>query len=448
MPRGRSLSPAQLLGGGFLALIAIGTMLLVLPVAGPAGGPLTLVEALFTATSAVCVTGLIVVDTPNDLSLFGQLVVLALIQLGGLGYMTLTTAVAVSLGRRITLQERLALQEALHVETLEGLLPFSMRVLKLTLVFEAAGAVVLAAWWWPEHGPARALYLGIFHAVSAFNNSGFSLFSTSLTDSRGDPVVNLVVMALFVCGGIGYLVLSELLSAGRRARLSLHSRFVVAMTAALGVTATVTILLLERSNPASLGPLGYGEAWLAAAFQALTPRTAGFNTLDMASLHESTLFVIMLLMFVGGGAGGTAGGIKITTFGIMILALWATVRGRTDAVIFRRRLPRDLVPQAFAISLIAFLAVNLVAGILLIIEGRDLMPILFEVVSAFGTVGLSVGEDGAPVSLVGHFSTAGQLLITLLMFAGRLGPLTLAIALARGRAQPAFRYPEGKVLVG
>jgi trk system potassium uptake protein TrkH len=442
------LSPAQLLVAGFLGLIAVGTVLLLLPIAAPASRELSVVQALFTATSAVCVTGLIVVDTPNDLSLFGQLVVLALIQLGGLGYMTLTTAVAVSLGRRITLQERLALQETLHVHSLDGLLQFTARVLKLTVIFEALGTVVLAARWWSEHGPVRAIYLGAFHAVSAFNNAGFSVFSTSLSDYRGDVVVNVVVATLFVCGGVGYLVLSELLTIRRPAPLSLHTRLVLTLTGVLAVPTIAAIFLLERANPATLGSLGSGEAALAAAFQALTPRTAGFNTIAVGSLHESTLFVVMVLMFIGAGPGGTAGGIKVTTFGITVLALWATVRSHADAVVFGRRLPADVVARAFVISLIAFLAVNLVAGVLLIVEGRELLPTLFETISAFGTVGLSMGSAASPVSLVGHFSPLGQVLITVLMFAGRLGPMTLAIAVARGRPEPALRYPEGKVLIG
>ena len=446
--RRRALSPSQLLARGFLGLIVAGTVLLALPAAAPAGRPLTLVQALFTATSAVCVTGLIVVDTPNDLSLFGQLVVLVLIQLGGLGYMTMTTLVAVAIGKRLTLQERLALQEGLNVDGLDGVLRFTVTVLKVTLVLEALGAALLAARWWSEHGPGKAVYLAVFHAVSAFNNAGFSLYSDSLSGYRADPVINLVVMGLIVTGGCGYLVLSELLRLGRRIRLSVHTRLVLALTTVLVAGGTAAIFLLERTNPASLGPLGAGEALLAALFQAITPRTAGFNTLDIGSLRPATLFVVMALMFVGAAPGGTGGGIKVTTFGIVVLALWAMVRSHADAVVFRRRIQTEVVTRAFYISLIAFLAVSLVTGVLLAVERRDLLPTLFETISAFGTVGLSMGEGGAPVSLVGRFSEAGQLLIALLMFIGRLGPLTLAIALARRGATSPLRYPEGKILIG
>ncbi len=445
--RRRPLSPAQLLARGFRGLITVGTVLLALPIAAPPGRALTLVQALFTATSAVCVTGLIVVDTPNDLSLFGQLVVLMLIQLGGLGYMTMTTLVAVAIGKRLTIQERLALQEGLNVDTLDGVLRFSVTVLKLTLVLETLGAVALAARWWSLHGPARALYLGAFHAVSAFNNAGFSLFSNSLSDYRADPVVNLLIMGLILSGGCGYLVLSELLGLGHGARLSLHSRLVLCLTAILVTGGTMAVFLLERTNPASLGTLSAGEAVLAAAFQAVTPRTAGFNTLDTGSLRPATLFIVMVLMFVGAAPGGTAGGIKVTTFGITMLALWAAVRGRGDVVIFRRRLSPDVIARAFFISLIAFLAVNLVAGILLVVEHRDLLPTGSRRTRVRNGGALDGGGWGAG-ELVGHFSPAGQPLTAILMFAGRLGPLTLAIALARGPAAPPLRYPEGKVLIG
>jgi trk system potassium uptake protein TrkH len=445
--RRRPASPPQLLVRFFLGLIAVGTALLCLPAAAT-GRSLTPVQALFTATSAVCVTGLIVVDTPSALSLFGQLVVLGLIQLGGLGYMTLTTVVAVALGKRLTVQERLALQEGLSVDGLDGLLRFSITVLKLTLVAEGVGALLLLGRWWPDHGFARAAYLAVFHAVSAWNNAGFSLFSSSLVGYRGDVVVNAVVMALIVAGGLGYLVLVELLRLRRPARLSLHTRLVLTVTAVLVGGGAVAVFLLERTNPATLGALVPGEALLASTFQAITPRTAGFNTLDTGALRPATLFLVMALMFVGAAPGGTAGGIKVTTAGITLLALWATARGRADAVVFRRRLSPEAVTRALFIGCIAFLTVNLVAALLLTLEGRDLLPVLFETISAFGTVGLSMGGGPAPVSLAGHLSPGGQLLLTGLMFAGRLGPLTLAVALARARSSPLLRHPEGKVLIG
>lgn len=444
---GRRLSPAQLLAFSLAGLIAAGTLLLSLPFSATRQ-PLTLVDAFFTSTSAVCVTGLIVVDTPVDLSWFGQIVVLLLIQAGGLGYMTITTVVAVAIGRQLSVQERLTLQEALNVQSMEGLIRFTLTVFKLTIAFELTGAALLAARWTGEYGFPRALYYGLFHAVSAFNNAGFALFSDSLIGFRGDWVVNLVVCGLVISGGLGFVVLTELGHRRKQERLSVHTRLVVTMSALLIAAGTIVILLLEHGNPRTLGTLGPGEAVFAAFFQAVTPRTAGFNTLEIGAMMPATLFFLMVLMFIGGAPGGTAGGVKITTFAITVAALWATVRGADDPTLFRRRLGPPLVARAFFISLIAFLALNVIAALLLITEDRELLPTLFEATSAFGTVGLSTGEGGAPVSLAGHFSTTGKLLVAGLMYMGRIGPLTLAVAVAGRGPRPRLRYPEGKILVG
>ena len=446
-PSHRPFSPAQLLAVSIAGLILVGTVLLWLPWSA-AREPLSLIDALFTAASAVCVTGLVVVDTPHDLSLAGQVIVLLLIQAGGLGYMAITTVVAVAIGKQLTVQERLTLQEALNAQSMDGLIRFVFAVFKLTLAFELAGALVLASRWMGEMGPAPALWFGLFHAVSAFNNAGFALFSDSLMTFRADLVVNLTILTLIVCGGLGFVVLTDLGRFPRARRLSVHSRLVLTTSAILVVATMVAVCALEWRNRRTLGDLATGEAVLASFFQAVTPRTAGFNTLDIGALTAPTLFLMMALMFIGAGPGGTAGGIKVTTFSITVAALWATVRGAHDTVLFKRRLRPDLVARAFFISLIAFLAVNVVAGLLLITEGRTLLPTLFEAVSAAGTVGLSTGEAGAPVSLSGHFSPFGKLLIVVTMYMGRLGPLTLAVAVARRGTPPPVRYPEGRVLVG
>jgi trk system potassium uptake protein TrkH len=301
-----------------------------------------------------------------------------------------------------------------------------------------------------EMGVGRALYYGLFHSVSAFNNAGFALFSDSLIGYRSDWFVNAVIVALVVSGGVGFIVLTELGAWRRKSgrRLSLHTKLVLTMTVLLFATATVLVLVLERNNPGTLGALGPGEMLLAAAFQAITPRTAGFNTLDIGALTPASQFLTMVLMFIGAAPGGTGGGIKVTTFAITVAALWATVRGMEEPAIFKRRLAPALVGRAFFISLIAFLALNGVAALLLITEERQLLPTLFETTSAFGTVGLSMGEGGAPVSLAGHFSDVGKLLIAAMMFMGRIGPLTLAVAVARRGSPARLRYPEGKILVG
>ena len=445
--RPRPFSPAQVLAVSFIALIAVGTLLLTLPWAAQ-GTRLSIIDAFFTATSAVCVTGLIVVDTPNALSIFGQVVVLLLIQIGGLGYMAITTVVGVALGRQLSMQERLTLSEAFNVQTMDGLVRFVFTVLKLTLAFEAAGAVLLTARWTPEFGLPTAAYYGIFHAVSAFNNAGFALFPDSLIGFRGDWVVNLVISALVITGGLGFVVLTEIGLRRKKRRFSVHTRLVLLVTTGLLAGATALVALIEWTNPRTLGPLGTGEALMAAWFQAMTPRTAGFNSIDISALAPATLFMMMVLMFIGGAPGGTAGGVKITTFSITAASLWAMVRGDQDTTLLRRRLTSSTVARAFSICLLAFLAVNLVAGILLLTEGRDLLPTLFEATSAFGTVGLSMSETGEVVSLSSGFSVIGKLLICVLMFVGRVGPLTLAVAVAHRRSQDSIRYPEGKILIG
>ncbi len=443
----RQFSPAQVLVLSFTALIGSGTFLLRLPISA-ARDPLTLLDALFTATSAVCVTGLIVVDTPNDLTVFGQLVVLALIQLGGLGYMAITTVVGVALGRQLSLHERLTLQEALNVQTMEGLARFVLTVLKLTLAFELTGALILTARWVADYGIGQAAYYGVFHAISAFNNAGFALFSDSLMRFRGDWLVNLVVTALVICGGLGFVVLTEVGRVRKYRRLSTHTRLILALTAALIVVTTALIWFIEHNNPRTLRPLGVGEALLASYFQAVTPRTAGFNTLDIGAMQHASLFLLILLMFIGAAPGGTAGGVKISTFSITVAVIGAMVRGAPEPTLLQRRIPPPLVARAFSICLIGFLALNIVAGLLLVTQGRELLPTLFETTSAFGTVGLSMGEAGAPVSLVGHFSGGGKGLVIAMMFMGRIGPLTLAVAIARRREVARVRHPEGKFLIG
>jgi trk system potassium uptake protein TrkH len=364
--------------------------------------------------------------------------------------MAITTVVAVALGKQLTVHERLTLQEALNVHGMDGLIRFVFIVFKLTLIFEIIGALVLALRWMGDMGIGRALYYGLFHAVSAFNNAGFALFSDSLMGFRDDPVVNLVIMTLIVSGGLGFVVLTEIGRLRRTRRLSVHSRLVLTATAVLIAAATVLIFLLERRNPLTLGNLASPQALMAALFQAVTPRTAGFNTIDIGAMTQPALFLLMVMMFIGAAPGGTGGGVKVTTFSITVAALWATVRGAEEPSIFKRRIPSSLVARAFFICLIAFLALNGIAGLLLVTQDQErvLLKILFETTSAFGTVGVSMGERGSPLSLAGHFNDAGKLLIMAMMFMGRIGPLTLAVAVARRGTPARYRYAEGKILVG
>lgn len=450
--RWQDIAPGRVLVLGFLATIVSGAVLLWLPMSATSPRATTFVDALFTAASAVCVTGLIVVDTPQHFSFVGQLVILILIQIGGLGYMTTTSLVSLLLQRRITLRDRLALQEGLNQLTLEGLVRYVRRVIAVTLVVEAAGAAILTAWWLREFPLPAALMHGVFHAVSAFNNAGFSLFSDSLVQYAADPIVSLTVAGLFLLGGIGYSVISEALDrlrgARRRLPWSLHTKVVTTVTVFLLVGGTAAILAGEWSHRGTMADLHPAIKVLSAFFQSATARTAGFNTLAIGALSQASLFALILLMFIGASPGSTGGGVKTTTFGILVLTMWSALLGRPEIRVFRRRMAPESMSKAFGVTLLSFLLVNGIALVLLHREEHGLVPTLFEVTSAFGTVGLSVGLPDSPVSLSGAFSPTGKLLIVLTMFLGRVGPVTVGAALLARRRAVRYEYPEEPVLVG
>jgi trk system potassium uptake protein TrkH len=433
--RKREFSAAQLLSLHIAGLITAGGILLSLPVSVAPGQAVSALNAFFTSTSAVCVTGLIVVDTPNYWSPFGQVVVMLLIQAGGLGYMTISSLIMVAFGRRISVHERMTLADALNVNTMEGLLRFTWTVALLTMAIEGLGALIMGVRFAQDLGWAKGLWFGLFHSVSAFNNAGFALFSDNLMSYRGDLTINLVITTLIISGGLGFF-------------MSVHTKLVLTVTAVLLAAGTLAILTLEWTNPKTLAPLGFGEKLLAAYFQAVTPRTAGFNTLSIGDMTAPALFLTIILMFIGASPGGTGGGVKTTTFGVIVAALWATVRGERDTNIFGRRLSPDLVRRAFALSILASVGLIIVTGVLLLTEHQSLLHTSYEAVSAFGTVGLSMGVPGSVLSLSGFFGAGGKCLVMFLMFMGRVGPLTLAVALAGAAAPARVRYPEGKVLIG
>ena len=446
-------SPARVLLSGFAGFILLGTLLLELPISAAPGHSLGLVDAFFTATSAVCVTGLVVKDIHNDFSLLGQIVILLLIQIGGLGYMTVATIITLFLGRHIGLKERLALREALNLTSLEGLVRFTLRVVRITLLIEAIGALLLTIRFAFDFHLAKALYWGVFHAVTAFNNAGFSLFSTNLMSYRSDIVVNLVITTLIVLGGIGFIVYSNIMSLhrGEIHRLWLHSKLTLATTAGLIFGGTFLFFLFEFQRAQTLGQLPIPERLLASYFQAISARTAGFNTVDLSQLSSAALYLLMVLMFIGASPGGTGGGIKTTTFATIALDLWTTLRGQVEATLYRRRLPAAIVAKAYLIAAFAFVWLTVATLVLLGVEHLEadkyFLKMLFEVTSALGTVGLSTG-DGGVLSFSALFSDFGKLLIALTMLAGRIGPLTLGSAVLKSQEKSRIRYPEGEILVG
>jgi trk system potassium uptake protein TrkH len=443
-----------ILAGSFTFAILLGTLLLSLPLA-QAGDPVSVLDAFFTATSAVCVTGLTVVDTGTRFSPAGQAVVLALIQVGGLGLMTFAVFVGVVLGRKVAFTDRMVIQDSMHHTPKAGVRRLVRYVLGFTLASEAAGALLLWLRFRGQFPSGEAAWQSVFHAVSAFCNAGFGLLPDNLVRYRGDLLVNLAITALIVVGGLGFLVNMEvrdqavLRLRGRRApMLTLHARLALTVTAALLVAGTLAFLALEWDN--ALRGLPPGERLLASWFQSVTPRTAGFNTVDYGRVSSDTLFFTIFLMFVGASPGSTGGGIKTTTFGLLVALVVARWRGRGRATVFHRTIPHAVMDRALMLTLLAWALVSLGIGLLVFTEthGRPFgeaeprfVALMFEAVSAFGTVGLSTG-------LTPSLSPAGKLVLAALMFVGRVGPLTLVLAVGPRQERGRFRYAEENVMVG
>ena len=443
--RFRGFSPAQLIVVSFAVAIAVGTVLLRLPIAHAASDKIGWLEALFTATSAVCVTGLVVVDTGADFSPFGQAVIALLIQAGGLGILTLGALLALLTGRRLGFRERLRLQTQLNTLHVGGVVLLIRRMLIVVLAIELLGAVVMFPRFAAAEGWGPGVWQAAFHSISAFNNAGFSLYGDSLVRYAGDPIINFTVMTLVVVGGLGFVVVVNLIARYRQTRrtpLSLHTKLALTATAALIGGATVILLVVEWTNPQTLGALPWPTRIMAGLFQAVTPRTAGFNTLDYAAMRESSLIVTMLLMFIGGNPGSTAGGIKTITFVILIGSAVTLSRGRGELNLFQRRIPIDTAVRSGVIVLMSLLFVALGLTLLSFTDAqRGMLRVAFETFSAFGTVGLSMG-------ITPELSVPGKLVVIGLMFVGRLGPLTMALALVEGPPQKHIEYPPEDVVVG
>lgn len=425
-------------------MIICGSFLLSLPIASK-GEPLGAVDALFTATSAVCVTGLVVADTGTQFTYFGQAVILVLIQLGGLGLMTMATMMAILLGKRISFRNRLIMQEALNQFTPEGMVRLVKAVGLVTFLFEGAGALLLSLRFVPEYGWSQGLWYGVFHSISAFCNAGFDILGSlrSFGPYASDWLVNLVLMTLVIAGGLGFSVIAELWqkrhTKNQHHNWSLHTRLVLLITLLLIVIGTAFILLVEWDK--ALKDFSVPGKFLAALFQAVSPRTAGFSSLPLYGLHESTLLMIIILMFIGASPGSTGGGIKTTTFGVLLALVVSSVRGHDEVRIFARRIPEDIVKRAITIMVLGFALVLSVTMVVCLVEGLSLMPAVFEAASAFSTSGLSLGVTSMLSPIV-------KIVISLTMFTGRVGPMSLAFAVAHDRVNARISYPEERIIVG
>lgn len=434
-------NPPRVLTLGFGSLILLGAILLNLPIATQNGESIGFVNALFTSASAVCVTGLVVVNTGEFWSMFGQVTIILLIQMGGLGFMTMATIVALVIGKKITLKERLIIKEQLNQETMSGLVKLTKYVILSTFAIEGVGALLLSTRFIPIYGKVKGIWFSVFHAISAFCNAGFDLTGDSIAPFVGDFVINMTISALIILGGLGFSVYIDVSKNRSFKKLHLHSKLVLLITGILLLGGMLVFILTEFSNPLTLKHLNTGEKLIASFFQSVVPRTAGFYSVSIGGLRDTTVFFMIILMFIGGSPGSTAGGIKTTTFGALMLTTIAVIRGERDVVAYRKRIGYDVINRSLAIATIGMILIIIVSFVLTVTEPATFLDVLFETTSAFATVGLTRG-------ITPDLTDIGKIILTLTMYAGRVGPLTMAFAFSQKSRHSNFRYSEGNIMVG
>lgn len=440
------LAPAQLVILSFSLIILVGTVFLALPFSAAEGIEISFIDAFFTATSATCVTGLSTLSLADNFSFIGQIIVLILIQIGGLGYMTLYSSMTILLGKSLAVRDQVLMQDLLDISSFEDLLQMIINIIKYTLVIELIGAIILTiAFSFEGLEFGEALYYGIFHSVSAFCNAGFALFNDSLEGFQLSPTVHFTISALIFLGGLGFIVIKELeylvIKRGKLINLSVHSKVVLTTNIVLVILVTLYIFFSEFLH--ALNDYSLWEKIQISIFQSITTRTAGFNTISFNNLHSHTIYLISLIMFIGASPGSTGGGIKTTTFAILFQSVKATLRGKDRVEFFDRTVSNIIVVRAIAIIVISLIMVSFFILLMMRLEPEhDFLALFFEVISAFATVGLSLG-------ITPYLSAAGKLAIIVLMFVGRVGPLTLALAIGKKRKEDGnVKYPEGRVMIG
>lgn len=439
-----NLSPTRIIVSSFAIIIFAGGFLLSLPIASNDGRSIAFVDALFTATSATCVTGLVVVDTLTQWSLFGQLVILFLIQIGGLGIVTLATFFSVLLGRKISMKGKILAQESISDYSFKEVIGMIKNIVLITGVIELIGALLLATSFVPQFGK-KGIYMAIFHSISSFCNAGFDLMGNfqSLTAYNGDPIVLYTTALLIIIGGLGFIVWKDLFDYRRMHRLYLHTKIVLLMTFFLITFGALFFFLLENSNPQTMGPLSFMQKINASIFHSITCRTAGYNSIPINGMYEVSNVGSILLMFIGAAPGSTGGGIKVTTFGIIVMAITSNIRGESETIILNRRVSQEIVNKALSIASLSIVTIFTMTIIIIGVEKIDFIRVLYEVTSAFGTVGLSTG-------ITTELHSISKILLVFTMFLGRVGPLTFAIAIAMkaNKKKKISVYPEGKIMVG
>lgn len=448
------ISTTQMIAFGFLFSIVVGTILLSLPIATRDGSVTPLIDSLFTATTSVCVTGLTTVTTVEHWSLFGQLVILVLIQFGGLGIVTFTTTIMLVIGKRITLKERLLIQDAYNLNTLSGLVKMTQRIIKGTVIVETAGAFFYMFQFIPEFGFFKGVYYSFFHSVSAFCNAGIDVIGdSSFIPYQMNPLVNIVTMLLIVIGGIGFPVWWDILRVIKKtisediklknmlSRLSLHSKLVLSITVFFILSGFLVVFLAEYHNPNTIGNMSFGNKVMSSFFQSVTTRTAGFAMIPQENFTDTSSFLFLLFMFIGGSPSGTAGGVKTITIGLLVISAISMIKGEHDTTVFRRKISGEALRKSLAVVLISSIVLICTFFGLSIIEKGGFLDTIYESVSALATVGLSR-------NFTSTLSTAGKIVVILTMYLGRIGPITMALAFNTKRSKKGKSFPEEKVMVG
>ncbi len=425
----RRATGTQTIAIGFIIIIMAGALLLSLPIASRSGQEVSFIDALFTATTATCVTGLVVTDTYTQWNIFGQIVILLLIQVGGIGFMAVGTLFSMVINRRIGFRERMILSEAISLDSMSGVVRLTKSIIICVAVFEALGAVMLSFSFVPRFGPVNGIYKAVFHSVSAFCNAGIDLMGevgqySSLTSFVFDPLVNFTVMALIIVGGLGFTVWEDLYRFKKNRRLRLHTKLVLIISGLLIAGGFALFFIFEYSNPQTIGTFSLWNKIQASLFQSVTARTAGFNTIDLASMKDQSILVMMVLMMVGGSPGSTAGGIKTTTVGILIISAFVVARGSSKVHIFGKRVSNNQIMRALAIIILSIIIVCTGVLVLLAADNLTMKDAIFETVSAFGTVGLTLG-------VTTKLGTVSKLTVITLMYLGRVGVMTALMAIAK-----------------
>nr|WP_279233334.1 TrkH family potassium uptake protein [Acetobacterium tundrae] len=442
-------SPTEILICGFALLILCGTCLLMLPISSRSGEGTAFINALFTATSSVCVTGLVVVDTGTYWSVFGQTVMCVLVEIGGLGFMSFATMFFVLAGKRITIKDRILIQSSVNMDSLSGIVKFVKYIFFSSIIIQTVGALLLALVFVPDFGLATGIGYSVFHSVTSFCNAGFDLMGNfkSFTGYADNYLLNIVICSLIVLGGLGFAVTSDLIYVRKFKKMSMHSKVVLISTGFLLVFGFIFFIIFEFNNPKTMGNLSLHGKFLASFFQSVTPRTAGSNTIDIAGLTEPSIFLTILLMFIGASPGSTGGGVKTTTVAVLLMTVGSVLKGKKDVVVFKRTILGPVIRRSLSVLVIAVGLVFFMIFVLLCTEpGAPFDAVVFEVMSAFGTVGLTMG-------LTPNLSGAGKIAISLTMFIGRLGPLTIAYAISRSEKHSRenvgnIKLPEGNIMIG